>query len=110
MNKPELVKAIADKTELSQKQVELSLNGFIDVVKETLAKGDNINLVGFGSFEVRERAARTGRNPSTGEEIQIAAAKIPAFKVGKGLKEAIPQPKEKPKAKPVAEKKKTTKK
>ena len=87
------------KSGLTQKQSEDALNGFIDTVKETLANGEDIALVGFGSFDVQERAARTGRNPSTGEEIQIAASKIPRFKAGKGFKDAIPQPEVKRQAK-----------
>ena len=89
MNKTELVAAIADKTELSKKDSEKALKAFIDVVGEELKKGEKIQLVGFGTFEVTERAARTGKNPRTGEAIQIAASKVPAFKAGKALKDAV---------------------
>ena len=86
MNKTELVAAIADKTELSKKDSE---KAFIDVVGEELKKGEKIQLVGFGTFEVTERAARTGKNPQTGKEIKIAACKAPKFKAGKALKDAV---------------------
>ena len=89
MNKTELVAAIADKTELSKKDSEKALKAFIDVVGEELKKGEKIQLVGFGTFEVTERAARTGKNPRTGEAIQIAASKVPAFKAGKALKDVV---------------------
>jgi len=109
MNKAELIKSIAEKSGLTQKDADAALDGFIETIKETLAKGDTVTLVGFGSFDVQERAARTGRNPSTGEEIQIAAAKAPRFKAGKAFKDAIPQP-EAPKPVKAAEAKKATKK
>jgi len=89
MNKSELVNAIAAKTELSKKDAEKSLKAFIDVVTEELAAGGKIQLVGFGTYEVSERAARTGRNPQTGKEMKIAASKAPKFKAGKALKEAV---------------------
>lgn len=89
MNKTELVAAIADKTELSKKEAEKALKAFTDVIAEELAKGEKIQLVGFGTFEVSERAAREGRNPMTGETIQIAASKTPKFKAGKALKDQI---------------------
>ena len=89
MNKAELVAAIADKTELSKKDSEKALKAFIDVVGEELKKGEKIQLVGFGTFEVTERAARTGKNPQTGKEIKIAACKAPKFKAGKALKDAV---------------------
>ena len=89
MNKAELVAAIAEKTELSKKDAEKALKAFTDVVSEELAKGEKIQLVGFGTFEVSERAARTGRNPQTGEEMTIAASKSPKFKAGKALKDAL---------------------
>lgn len=92
MNKAELIKAIAEKSGLTQTQSNAALDGFIDTVKETLANGEDIVLVGFGTFDVQDRAARTGRNPSTGDEIQISASKAPRFKAGKGFKDAIPQP------------------
>lgn len=89
MNKTELVAAIAKKTELSKKDAEKALKAFTDVVAEELKKGEKIQLVGFGTFEVSERAAREGRNPQTGETMQIAASKSPKFKAGKALKDAI---------------------
>ena len=89
MNKAELVAAMAAKTELSKKDSEKALKAFIDVVTEELTKGEKIQLVGFGTFEVSERAAREGRNPQTGETMTIAACKAPKFKAGKALKDAI---------------------
>ncbi|MDK2808008.1 MAG: DNA-binding protein HU-beta [Clostridiales bacterium] len=89
MNKAELVAAIAEKTELSKKDSEKALKAFIDVVTEELKKGEKIQLVGFGTFEVSERAAREGRNPQTGKTMKIAASKAPKFKAGKALKDAI---------------------
>ncbi|MBQ2744937.1 MAG: HU family DNA-binding protein [Lachnospiraceae bacterium] len=89
MNKAELVAAIAAKTELSKKDSEKALKAFIDVVSEELKKGEKIQLVGFGTFEVAKRAARTGRNPQTGKEMKIAASKAPKFKAGKSLKDEI---------------------
>jgi len=89
MNKAELVAAIADKAELSKKDAEAALKAFTDVVAEELKKGEKIQLVGFGTFEVSERAARTGRNPQTGEEMTIPASKAPKFKAGKTLKDLM---------------------
>ncbi len=89
MNKTELVAAIADKAEISKKDVEASLKAFTDVVAEELKKGEKIQLVGFGTFEVSERAARTGRNPQTGEEMTIPASRAPKFKAGKALKDFV---------------------
>ena len=89
MNKAELVAAIAAKTGDTKKGVEASVNAFVDVVTEALVKGDKVQLVGFGSFEVRKRAARKGRNPQTKEEIKIPASKAPVFKAGKALKERV---------------------
>ena len=89
MNKTELVAAIAEKTELTKKDAESALKAFTDVVAEELKKGEKIQLVGFGTFEVSERAAREGRNPQTGETMKIAASKAPKFKAGKALKDAI---------------------
>ena len=77
------------KSGLAKKDAEAALNAYTAVVTDTLKSGDSVQLIGFGTFEVRERAARTGRNPHTGETIEIAAAKVPAFKPGKGLKDAI---------------------
>lgn len=89
MNKTELVAAIAEKTELSKKDAEKALKAFTDVVAEELKKGEKIQLVGFGTFEVAERPARTGRNPMTGKTIEIAASKSPKFKAGKALKDLV---------------------
>ena len=89
MNKAELVAAIADKAELSKKDAEAALKAFTDVVAEELKKGEKIQLVGFGTFEVSERAARTGRNPQTGEEMTIPASRAPKFKAGKALKDLV---------------------
>ena len=89
MNKTELIAAIAEKTELSKKDAEKALKAFTDVVAEELKKGEKSQLVGFGTFEVSERAARTGRNPQTKEEITIPASKAPKFKAGKALKDIV---------------------
>ena len=89
MNKTELIAAIAEKAELSKKDAEAALNDFTDVVGEALKNGDKIQLVGFGTFEVSERSARTGRNPQTGETITIEASRSPKFKAGKSLKDLI---------------------
>ena len=89
MNKSELIAAIATKTGSTKKDAEASLNAFVEAVTETLVKGDKVQLVGFGSFEVRKRAARKGRNPQTKEEIKIPASKAPVFKAGKALKELV---------------------
>ena len=89
MNKTELVAAIAEQAELSKKDAEKALKAFTDLVAEELKKGEKIQLVGFGTFEVSERAAREGRNPQTGETMKIAASKSPKFKAGKALKDMI---------------------
>ncbi len=89
MNKAELIAAIAAKTGVTKKSAEESVNAFVGVVTESLAKGDKVQLVGFGSFEVRKRAARKGRNPQTKEEIKIPASKAPVFKAGKALKDLV---------------------
>ena len=89
MNKTELVAAMAEQAELSKKDSEKALKAFIDDVTEELKKGEKIQLVGFGTFEVTERAAREGRNPLTGEKMQIKASKAPKFKAGKALKDAV---------------------
>ena len=89
MNKTELVAAMAEQTNLSKKDVEAALKAFIDVVAEELKKGEKVKLVGFGTFEVSERAAREGRNPQTGETMQIKASKSPKFTAGKALKDAL---------------------
>ena len=89
MNKAELVAAIAERTELSKKDAEAAVKAFSDVVADALKKGDKVQMVGFGTFEVVERAEREGRNPQTGETMKIAASKTPKFKAGKALKDAI---------------------
>jgi len=89
MNKKELVSAIADETSLSQKDVGLVLDSFIEQVQAAVAKGDSVKLVGFGTFERRERKERTGRNPRTGEALKIPASKVPAFSAGQQFKEAV---------------------
>ena len=89
MNKSELVAAMSEKSELSKKDVEKALKAFTDVVAEELKKGEKIQLDGFGTFEVSERAARTGLNPRTKETIEIAASKAPKFKAGKALKDLV---------------------
>ncbi|MCU6746856.1 MULTISPECIES: HU family DNA-binding protein [Lachnospiraceae] len=89
MNKTELVAAIAETAEISKKDSEKALKAFIDVVTEQMKKGDKVQLVGFGTFEVSERAAREGRNPQTGKTMKIAACKAPKFKAGKALKDAL---------------------
>lgn len=89
MNKAELIAAIAAKTGETKKSAEESVNAFVGVVTEALTKGEKVQLVGFGSFEVRKRAARKGRNPQTKEEIKIPASKAPVFKAGKALKELV---------------------
>ena len=89
MNKTELVAAIAEKTELSKKDAEAALKAFTDVVTEELKKGEKIQMVGFGTFEVSERAAREGRNPQTGKAMKIKASKAPKFKAGKALKDML---------------------
>ena len=89
MNKAELIAAIAAKTGETKKSAEESVNAFVSVVTDALTKGEKVQLVGFGSFEVRKRAARKGRNPQTKEEIKIPASKAPVFKAGKQLKELV---------------------
>ena len=89
MNKTELIAAVAEQAEISKKDSEKALKAFIDVVTEQLKKGDKVQLVGFGTFEVSERAAREGRNPQTGKTMKIEACKAPKFKAGKALKDAI---------------------
>ena len=89
MNKTELVAAMAEQTNLSKKDAEAALKAFIDVVSEELKKGEKVQLVGFGTFETSERAAREGRNPQTGETMEIKASKTPKFKAGKALKDMM---------------------
>ena len=87
MNKAALIAKIAEKSALNKKQAEAALNAFEETVIEALKEGDKVQLMGFGTFEVRERAAHTGRNPATGEAIEIPASKSPVFKAGKGFKD-----------------------
>ena len=89
MNKSDLIAAVAAKTGDTKKNAEASINALIDVIAESLKDGEKIQVVGFGSFEVRERAERKGRNPQTGKEMKIAAKKAPVFKAGKALKDAV---------------------
>ncbi len=89
MNKTELIAAMAEKAELSKKDAEAALKAFTEVITDELKKGEKIQMVGFGTFEVAERSAREGRNPLTGETITIAASKAPKFKAGKALKDAL---------------------
>ena len=94
MNKTELIASVAQKTELTKKDAEKAVKAVFDTIAEELATGGKVQVIGFGTFEIRERAAREGRNPQSGEVITIAASKSPAFKAGKGLKEqvnAVPQ-------------------
>ena len=89
MNRSDLVAKIAEKSELSKKDAEKALTAFIDSVTEALVSGDKVQLIGFGSFEVRERAERSGRDPRSGKAITIPASKSPAFKAGKAIKDAV---------------------
>lgn len=89
MSKTELVAAIAEKTGLTKKDSEAAVNAFVETVTEQLKKGEKVQLIGFGTFEVSERAERVGRNPQTGAEMTIAASKVPKFKAGKVLKELL---------------------
>ena len=88
-NKDELVSEVASKTNVTKKQVAATVDAIFSAIQENLAKGEKVQLIGFGTFEVRHRAARKGRNPQTGDEIQIPASEVPAFKPGKALKEAV---------------------
>jgi DNA-binding protein HU-beta len=89
MNKSDLIQAVVEKTGLTKKESTKALEAVIDAISESLAKGDKVQLVGFGTFEVRSRKAREGRNPATGETIKIEASKAPAFKAGKALKDKV---------------------
>ncbi|MFD2189840.1 nucleoid-associated protein HU-beta [Pistricoccus aurantiacus] len=89
MNKSELIEAIAASADIPKAAASRALDAMVDSVTETLKKGDSVSLVGFGTFSVKERAARTGRNPQTGKPIQISAAKVPSFKAGKALKDSV---------------------
>lgn len=88
MNKSELIDALSAKTELTKTDISKTLNGFVEIVTNELSKGNEIQLVGFGTFKINKREARKGRNPSTGASIDIAASNVPSFKVGKSLKDA----------------------
>ncbi len=89
MNKAELIAQVAEKSDMTKKDAEKAVSAMLAAIEEALARGDKVQLVGFGTFEVRERAARKGRNPQTGEEIEIAAARVPVFKAGKSLREVV---------------------
>jgi len=89
MNKSELIAAVAEQAEMSKKDAETAVTAMVDVISEALRRGEKVQLVGFGSFEVKSRAARTGRNPQTKEAIPIPASKSPVFKAGKALKDAV---------------------
>ena len=89
MNKSELIASVAESAALSKKDAEKVINAVVDTISTALAEGDKVQLIGFGTFEVREREARTGKNPRTGETIKIAASKVPAFKAGSALKVAV---------------------
>ena len=89
MNKTELINAVAAKAEISKKDAEKAIAAVFGSIEDALKAGDKVQLIGFGTFEVKERAARTGHNPKTGEAIEIAASKIPAFKAGAALKNAV---------------------
>jgi DNA-binding protein HU-beta len=89
VNKTELINSVAEAAGLTKKDATKAVEAVFDTIQSTLAKGEKVQLIGFGNFEVRERAARKGRNPQSGEEIDIAASKVPAFKAGKALKDAV---------------------
>jgi DNA-binding protein HU-beta len=89
MNKAELISNVAEKAEFTKKDAERAVSAVLEAIGEALSRGDKVQLVGFGTFEIRERAARKGRNPQTGEEISIAAASVPVFKAGKALRDAV---------------------
>ncbi|HLQ73723.1 MAG TPA: HU family DNA-binding protein [Bacillota bacterium] len=89
MNKTELVNAVAESSELSKKDAGKAVDAVFETIMDSLSDGEKVQIIGFGNFEVRDRAARKGRNPQTGEEIQIPASKVPAFRAGKALKDAV---------------------
>lgn len=89
MNKTDLINSVAEKSELSKKDATKAVDAVLESVMDSLSKGEKVQIIGFGNFEVRERSARKGRNPQTGEEIEIPASKVPAFKPGKALKEIV---------------------
>lgn len=89
MNKTELIQTVAETANLSKKDATAAVNATLDAISKALTDGEKVQLVGFGTFETRERAARTGKNPATGETVEIAACKVPAFKAGKALKDSV---------------------
>lgn len=89
MNKADLISRVAEKTDITKKDAEKAVSAVLASIEEALSSGEKVQLVGFGTFEIRERAARKGRNPQTGEEINIAATKVPVFKAGKALRESV---------------------
>lgn len=89
MNKAELIEAVAEQTDMSKADAGRAVEAIVNTITDAMKKQDDVSLIGFGTFTVRDRAARSGRNPQTGETIQIAAAKVPAFKAGKALKDAV---------------------
>ncbi len=89
MNKAELIAQVAEKSDMTKKDAEKAVSAVLATIEEALSRGDKVQLVGFGTFEVRERAARKGRNPQTGEEIEIVAARVPVFKAGKSLRDVV---------------------
>ncbi|CAM2767223.1 MULTISPECIES: HU family DNA-binding protein [Salinicoccus] len=89
MNKTDLINAVSDQADLTKKEAGAAVDAVFDTIQESLKNGEKVQLIGFGNFEVRERSARKGRNPQSGEEIEIAASKVPAFKAGKALKDAV---------------------
>ena len=89
MNKTEMIVALAERTGLQKRDAEKALTGLLDLLTENLVKGEKVQLVGFGTFAVKERAARTARNPRTGESLEVAASRAPVFKAGKSLKDAV---------------------
>ncbi len=89
MNKADLIAKVAEKTDFTKKDAEKAVSAILASIEEALSNGEKVQLVGFGTFEIRSRAARKGRNPQTGQEIKIAAAKVPVFKAGKALREAV---------------------
>jgi DNA-binding protein HU-beta len=91
MNKSDLITAVSDNTGLTKKDIEKAYTAIFNTITDALKSGDKVQIIGFGTFEVRDRAARVGKNPATGEKLEIPAAKYPAFKAGKGLKDAIAQ-------------------
>ncbi|MCJ1779049.1 HU family DNA-binding protein [Mammaliicoccus sciuri] len=89
MNKTELINSVSEKANLTKKEADLAVDAVFESIQKSLSDGEKVQLIGFGNFEVRERAARKGRNPQTGKEIDIPASKVPAFKAGKALKDAV---------------------